>query len=180
MTKGNFSVDTFALADITTQTFTATMYNRSGDNLGTCTLALISNNTVPTCVFDAALKSSNEYPQTQEWVVTGVNASVANIQFGSNAVSTMSRASTLFSYTGTKTTLPEGTYTVKVTTGDGLDSTVCSLSYVDIDSSSTLKQVAVAIATMDDGKKTSTGNNNSGMMLVLIAGAIGIYYFKKK
>jgi len=179
----NTTVNTGALVDTTTYTFTMTLYNSSAESIGSCTTTLIADNTVPTCVHSQASRTS--YKSTQTWTVAGVNASSATIAFDAQAGRTMSEVATgdSFTWTGTQQTLPEGVYTaVKAITSDGLNSTTCVLSYVTIDMDATLKQVAIALATEQAGAKTanvSSGKIPSALIVILLAGA-GWYLFIRK
>ncbi len=87
-----------------------------------------------------------------------------------------------FTYTGTKSSVIEGIYTVVATTSDGLNSTECILIDVKIDVDSTLKVagIAAAKASAAGAKLGDVDGNNNKMVLFIIIAGVGLWYMTKK
>ena len=176
VTYMNTTVNTGALSDDTSYTFTMTLKNDTDQKtIGTCTRTFSPDNTQPICTH--SLAGSSTYPPKQTWVVTGTNASSATIQFGSNTVSAMteSAAGDVFSFTGQ---IPESTYEVKAITSDGLNTTLCSLSNVRIDTKSTSKQVSLSgIGGAAGGAKGASANYTA---IIVVIGLVALWYIRKQ
>jgi hypothetical protein len=180
----NISVDTTEILDTQTVTYTATIKNEDQETVTTCTRAYVPDNTDPTCNFASGLIGSADYPPTQKWTVTCTNAGTANIKFGNNPNLAMTEAGDVCTFTGSKATVPEGSYTVNVVTSDGLNTTGCSLIGVKIDVGVPLKQIGALVATGAFPKEAGGGGagagNNNALVLVVIAGAAGYWYVNRK
>lgn len=179
----NTTVNTLAMKDDTSCTFTMTIKNASNQaTLTTCTRAYISDNTKPKCIHSQSSKT--DYLPSQTWTVTGTNGSSATIKFGANSAFTMNEASDVFTYTATKSTLPENTYNpVTASVSDGLNITSCDLDYVTISSKSGLVQVAAAGAASAGAKmaeQTVTTSSNRNLLIGLLLAALVFWYVKRK
>ncbi len=139
----------------------------------TCTTeTFYPDNSVPACVHSQLSRTT--YNPKQIWTIDGTNASSATIQFGANALRSMTENSDVFTWTGK---VPESTYDpVRVITSDGLNETTCDLRYVRIDTKSTIKQIGVAVAA--GGQKGAAGGT-SNLAIIAIIGIVLFWYVKK-
>jgi hypothetical protein len=177
----NTTVNTMALVDTTTYTFTMTMKNETMESLGTCTETYIPDNTQPVCAH--AQSSRTTYSPKQTWTITGTNALSATLQFGSNSPYTMTEASDVFTYTTQEGVLPEGTYTVTGTTSDGLNATTCLLDYIRIDSEAKLVQMAAIASQGQKGAEATTTvppKSKNRLVILLILGAAAYFVINNK
>ena len=179
----NKSVDLGEFLDTQVVTFTWTASNVSGDTVATAARSYIVDNTVPGCSFASALVSSDEYAPNQKWTVDCANASSADLQFGVNNPLAMTESGDSCTFTGTKSSVPEGSYqTLTATTNDGLNTTGCSLTSIRIDIGIPLKQVAAVVAS--GGVKTGSGNSgssgNNNLALIVIIGLAALWYVRRK
>lgn len=186
-TKMNFTVNTLALVDTVQQTFSISIKNdTTQQTLATCTETFYSDNTKPTCAHSASSKT--DYKPDRTWTATGINASSATLQFGSQPAFTMSEASDVFTYTTTRSSLPEGTYSaIQLITNDGLNTTTCKLDYVTIDSRARAQQIVISSAL--SGQKqaeaesivvTQTPNNSKAIGIVALIAVVGFWLIKRK
>ena len=175
------SWSTLNLSDDTQYTITMIAINvTNGFILATDTQTATPDNTLPTCSFDGSLASSTTYIPKQQWAIVGTNASSATIQFGSNAVNTMTETSVGDNFTYTDSVgITEGIYaTVTGITSDGYNTTTCtSLTFVEIDDDATVTQLALILATNNVADET---NNNTTLFLGLGALAVILYMRRKK
>lgn len=188
----NATVLTTDMIDALDWTFTGTCYNGStaaDSETITSITSVTVDNTVPGCIFNTALTSNTKYAPTQTWTVNCHNATSATIQFGSNSVLAMTESSDSCTYTGTKSSVPEGVYpTLQVRTSDGLNSTGCSLNYIEIDLGAPLVAAAAATAAAQGAKAggvTATGTGGAGTtnnlgFLVIVGLAAMFWYMRKK
>jgi len=174
--EANVTISTLAESDASDWTFTATCNNASNAAVDTCTRSsIVIDNTVPTCV--ASESGSSTYAPSQTWTVTGVNATSATVQFGSNTPYSMSEASDVFTYTGNGITVPESIYTVSFRTTDGTNLTLCSLSDVLIDKDEPVKAAAILLASQETKKGAQGGLGGLGDIgwPILVLVGLGIY-----
>lgn len=162
----------------------------AGNWTGNCTALTgrIVDFTRPDCTHYQS--SNTEYSPKQTWTVAGGNASTsatsATITFGSQAARTMAEGAgktNIFTWTGDINTLPEGIYdSVVARTSDGTNETVCTLSYVKIDSESTLKSVGGALAGAQAAKlaEADGGMGNKKTFFTIMIVGVGLWYIMRK
>lgn len=176
----NGSLNTVAEIDASDWILTATCHNTSAANYAIASrIGITIDNTKPGCVHSQSSKAT--YNPEQTWTVTGTNSISAEIQFGSNSPYTMTETSDVFTYTTKEGQLPEGTYTITGTTNDGLNSTICLLDYVRIDSEAKVVQMAALASQGQKGAETTTvKNSNNSLAILLIIGAAVYYFISRK
>lgn len=160
--------------------FSFSCVNSTNTATQTCSRTGVTiDNTIPTC--DLGSISGNRYSPSAEFSLTGINATSASIQFGSNAYSmTESASGDVFTYSGN---IPQGTYLVSATASDGRNTTSCSVENVKIDDGS-IGIASAGAAKLAQAKKaaeattTATSNNNNAIYLLL--GGIVLYVLMKK
>lgn len=130
----NFTVNTMALVDTTTYTFTVTIVNNTMAPLGTaCTVALIPDNTVPVVSLGSPSDGSTDTDGEVTIAYTCTNASSANIYLedsGGYTRYTMTESSDNCSYSATL--LTNGLHSHYIVGSDGLNSTTSTTSTVEV------------------------------------------------
>ena len=181
ITQVNASVNTGEFLDTQLITFTYTLKNVSQNQVATCTGAYIADNDVPDCSFASGFVSNDAYPPTQKWTVNCANASSATLKFGSNTEKTMAESGDSCTFTGDKSTVPQGSYQVLLaTTSDGLNATSCSLQSIRIDVGVPLKEIAAIVASQAPVKKGATQTKNNNTVFIVIIGLAAYWYIRRK
>lgn len=129
--KVNFSLDTTGLSDDTTVTFTLTVYNDTGTNVGSCTRSYITDNTVPvlTSPSPVDLTKNTSTSATQNFYYSCANTSSANL-FVENKHYTMTESSDVCS--ATVNYLTNGFQSWYIVASDGLNFTTSATTQVEI------------------------------------------------
>jgi len=201
----NGSMDTLFLPDSTDWVISGSCGNVSAGIQDTeeavTAITVIVNNGAPTCAF-SGLTSGSTYSSTQNWSITGYNATTAFIRFGTNyylsmteAGGTVNRASgtEIWSYDPTSLPWDEGTYTISAYTTDGTDTTTCTaLTNVEIDDQATKIDILYLNAVANNGASSAStlqatytfGNveiKQQTLLYLAIAGVlVWFFFFKKK
>jgi len=172
--------NTYTVTDAADYACSGTCYNGSTTAASSAitSVTAIVDNTLPVCTHSQS--SNTEYGPDQTWTVTGINATSATIQFGSNPTRTMieSPADT-FTYTGN---IPETIYqAVTAITSDGTNETTCTLSSVRINREMTGVQIAAAVGGASSAEKEAKkqGMLDNPILLGAIA-LVAILILKKK
>jgi len=141
----------------------------------------------PTCAFNSALLSSNQYAPSQRWAVTCQNASSATLKFGSNSPFTMVKSVDSCTFTGDKNKVPEGSYTTLVASvTDGYNTTLCQLTSIRIDSGVALKEIAAIVTSQSVARKAvesqqqSAGNGSSNSLVVIVIIGLAAYWYIRR
>ena len=170
--------------DASDYTFSATCYNDSGDTDTVSATSVTVDTTDPICTWSQS--SGLEYSPDQTFTVTCDNATSASLRFGSNSVLTMVESADVCTYTGN---IPEGAYpTVVATVTDGYNSTICTLTNVQIDSESTVTTVAAAVSAAGAASagakfaaaQQQTSNRNNFLMVAGVLLLIIWYTYRNK
>ncbi len=181
-TRINFSVNTYALSDDTTYSFSVTVYNETGETLGTCAARnFIPDNTKPVITGASPVTDTRSTSDRNNvFSTTCTNTSSSTLYLEGTAY-TMTESSDACSYTVPFMT--DGSYPWYTTASDGLNSTTgTTITFVMSKGGGFIPGGGSASGTGTmaiGGNGLFGGGGDNNMMLILLV-VVGFMVFGKK